>query len=68
VCQMCAEDHSQETNRGKHPVFIQSSTKSAGGSNPAVGCFEYTHGGENPTPGAFSYTKLDTVFSADKLE
>jgi hypothetical protein len=36
---MCAEDGSQETNRGKHPVFIEPSTKSTGGSNPTPGAF-----------------------------
>lgn len=30
VVQMCAEDSSQETDKGKHPVFAQPSTKSTG--------------------------------------
>jgi hypothetical protein len=40
VCQMCAEDHSQETNRAKHPEFIQSSGENHGGSNPTPGASE----------------------------
>jgi len=42
----------KDASPDNHPVFIQPSTENHGGSNPAVGCFGYTHGGENPTPGA----------------
>jgi hypothetical protein len=42
-------DKKNSTNE-EHPVFIQPSTKSAGGSNPADGCFGHTHGVKVPPP------------------